>query len=124
MVLEAQSVSLPEKPACQVFLGALGDPARQEAFRMAHDLRLSGIRAACDINDRGLKAQMKYADKIGAAYSLVLGDNELESGTAMLKNMKTGEKREVFIGDGFPEQFAAIEAEEELRQSFPGLQEE
>ena len=67
---------------------------------------------------------MKYADKIHAAYSMVLGDNELESGEAVLKNMETGEKHTVFIGDGFLEQFAAIEAEDDLKRDFPQLTQE
>ena len=56
--------------------------------------------ALTDISGRGLKAQMKYADKIGAGFSLVIGDNELETGKCNLKNMQTGETREVTIPDG------------------------
>ncbi len=121
MVLDAQKVKLEDANPCKVFIAALGEKASFAAFRMAHELRLSGIPAACDVNGRGLKAQMKYADKIHAAYSMVLGDNELESGEAVLKNMETGEKHTVFIGDGFLEQFAAIEAEDDLKRDFPQL---
>ena len=56
--------------------------------------------ALTDISGRGLKAQMKYADKIGAAFSAVIGDNELETGKCNLKNMQTGESVEVSIPDG------------------------
>ena len=124
MVLDAQKVKLEDANPCKVFIAALGEKASFAAFRMAHELRLSGIPAACDVNGRGLKAQMKYADKIHAAYSMVLGDNELESGEAVLKNMETGEKHTVFIGDGFLEQFAAIEAEDDLKRDFPQLTQE
>ena len=55
---------------------------------------------------------------------MVLGDNELESEEAVLKNMETGEKHTVFIGDGFLEQFAAIEAEDDLKRDFPQLTQE
>ena len=123
MILEAQKADLAEKNPCSVFIAALGEEASFAAFRMAHELRLSGISAACDVNGRGLKAQMKYADKIGALYSMVLGDNELQTGEAVLKNMETGEKHTVFIGDGFLEQFAAIEAEDNLKRDFPQLSE-
>jgi histidyl-tRNA synthetase len=54
--------------------------------------------------DRSVKAQMKYADKLGAEYSVILGDDEIESGKAAVKNMRTGEKAEVEIdrlGDFF-----------------------
>ena len=124
MVLDAQKVKLEDANPCKVFIAALGEKASFAAFRMAHELRLSGIPAACDVNGRGLKAQMKYADKIHAAYSMVLGDNELESEEAVLKNMETGEKHTVFIGDGFLEQFAAIEAEDDLKRDFPQLTQE
>ncbi len=121
MILDAQKAELAQEEPCKVFIAALGEDASFAAFRMAHELRLSGIKASCDVNGRGLKAQMKYADKIGAAYSIVLGDNELETGEAVLKNMETGEKRTVSIGDGFLEQFAAIEAEDDLKRDFPQL---
>lgn len=119
MTLQAQGTEFKEEEPCRVFIAALGENASLSAFRMANELRLAGVKATCDVNGRGLKAQMKYADKIGAAYSIVLGDNELESGEAVLKNMKTGEKHTVFIGDGFLEQFAAVEAEDGLKEDFP-----
>jgi len=46
---------------------------------------------------RSLKAQMKYADKLGATYTVVIGDNEIESNRAVLKNMKTGEQKDVSL---------------------------
>ena len=57
-------------------------------------MRDVGIYSEFDICGRSIKAQMKYADKIGAEYTLVLGDNEVESGKAVLKRMSDGEKRE------------------------------
>ena len=51
----------------------------------------------CDTMGRGLKAQMKYADKLGAKFSMVLGDNELAENKAKLKNMETGETKEVAL---------------------------
>ena len=67
----------------------------------------------CDVNGRGLKAQMKYADKLGAAYSLVLGDDELEQGKAELKNMKTGEKKKISLGDRFLDDYLTVVTEQE-----------
>ena len=49
---------------------------------------------------------MKYADKMGAKFTLVLGDNELESGKAKLKNMKKGEETEISLGDKFIDDFS------------------
>ena len=64
-------------------------------------------------NDRGLKAQMKYADKIGAKYSMVLGDDEIASQKAVLKNMKTGEKKTIDLSEDFVEQYVCLSTEQE-----------
>ena len=56
---------------------------------------------------------MKYADKIHAAYTVVLGDNELETGEAELKNMKTGEKKKISLGDDFMESYVAAVTEQQ-----------
>ena len=63
------------------------------------------IRDRCG---RGLKAQMKYADKIGAQYTIVLGENELAQGKAELKNMKTGEKKDISLGEDFIDQYITL----------------
>ena len=62
-----------------------------------NELRRLGVSAVRDIAGRSLKAQMKYAGKLGAKYSMVLGGSELESGTARLKNMATGEQTDCLI---------------------------
>ena len=105
MIMEAQGISFPEPETCDLYIAALGDEAQLAAFKMMTDLQQYSIVAACDVNNRGLIAQMKYADKIGAKYTMVLGDNELEAQKAVIKNMKTGEKKELDLGDGFAMQF-------------------
>ncbi|NLG92795.1 MAG: histidine--tRNA ligase [Clostridiales bacterium] len=110
MIMEKQKIEMPEPETCDIFIAALGEAAKVEAFRLAHSLQEYSIIAACALNARGLKAQMKYADKIGAKYTLVLGDNELESKKAMVKNMKTGEKEEVDLSKDFVEQFIVLQA--------------
>ncbi|TQI67660.1 histidine--tRNA ligase [Clostridium sp. KNHs216] len=113
MILDAQKVEFPEPETCDLFIGALGDAARLEAFKLAHSLQEYSISAACDINDRGLKAQMKYADKIAAKYSLVLGDDELTTKKAVVKNMKTGEKSKIDLSKDFVEQFVTLQTKDE-----------
>ena len=97
LVLEAQGVELPAQPTCDVYLAGIGDAASRRAFLLAQELKEDGLHAQSDLCGRGLKAQMKYADKIGAKYAVVLGDEELQSGTANLKNMLTGETTQVPI---------------------------
>ena len=79
----------------------MGEAAQLKAFKLVGELHRSGVAADCDLCGRGLKAQMKYADKVGAKYTIVLGDNEIESGKAELKNMKTGEKKKISIDEDF-----------------------
>ena len=84
-----------------LYIAPLGNGAAAKALSIVSELRKNGIYAECDICARSLKAQMKYADKIGAEYTLIIGDSELESGRAQLKNMKKSEQREIEIDNIF-----------------------
>lgn len=101
LALETQGIEFPEEEKCELYVAAMGKEALKKAFTMVNELRRCGIQAECDLCGRGLKAQMKYANKIGAAYTIVLGDDELAAGKAELKNMKTGEKKTIDIGEKF-----------------------
>ncbi len=108
LVLEAQKVELPAPPACEVYIASMGEAASKEAFRLATELQRCGIMAACDLCSRGLKAQMKYANKIGAAFTVVLGDDELANKKAKMKNMKTGEEKPISLGEDFMDDYLSI----------------
>lgn len=108
LLLRQQNIELPGEEPCELFIASLGAPAKMAAFRLCDTLWKSGVKAACDVNDRGLKAQMKYADKIGAKYSIVLGDDELAAGKADMKNMETGEKKKISLGENFLDDFLTI----------------
>ena len=95
MVLESQNKDFGEKPVCDIYIAPMGEAAGRKASCLCTLLRKEGISAQTDICGRGLKAQMRYANKIGAKYSLVLGDDELNSGTAKLKNMENSEETEI-----------------------------
>ncbi len=82
-----------KKPS--IYIAALGERAQVKALAIAERLRKSGIYAECDIVGRSLKAQMKYANKIGAGYTLIIGDSEVDSGKAQMRNMENGEQTEV-----------------------------
>lgn len=75
----------------EVFIATLGDVAEKEAFRLVNTIRGAGISAEKDVMGRSLKAQMKYANKVGAKYVVVLGENEINSGEAEMKDMASGE---------------------------------
>lgn len=99
MILEKQKGEITEELGRDVYIGSMGSVGLIKAQGITFSLRKQGILAACDTVERSVKAQMKYANKIGARYSLILGDSELESGIVELKEMETGEKTEVALSE-------------------------
>ena len=99
IILNETSADMPEDKKCVLYIAAMGDKAQIEAGRICAKMRSEGIYSLCDLCSRGLKAQMKYADKIGAKYTAVLGDNELNSGSITIKDMKSGETYNCDIAD-------------------------
>ncbi len=99
MVMEALGVEFDAPEVPDIYLAPMGEKAQAEAARLVSKLRGMGIKAEYDIIGRGLKPQMRYADKIGAKYVVVLGDNELESGVIKLKNMATGEQTDTTLDE-------------------------
>ena len=106
MVMDAQGVEIPEDDKCALYIATMGDDAKVKAFELLKRVRECGLIAETDVVGRGLRAQMKYADKIGAKYSLVLGDNELEENKAKVKNMESGEQTEFALDESFAEKFS------------------
>ena len=113
LALQNQNAEFPEAEKCDLYIAPMGDMAAIKATALCTELRRDGFEAQCDVCGRGLKAQMKYADKIGALYSIVLGDNELAENKGTIKNMKSGETFEVSL-DNFSEQFMKIKLDDAL----------
>ena len=101
--LEELGIEIPGNKQLELYIAPMGAAAAEYAAGLAFTLRCSGVVCDYDHMGRSLKAQMKYADKLGAKYTLVLGDNEIESGEARVKNMLTGEQTELSLAalDGF-----------------------
>ena len=99
MVLENQGAELPLPRPCDIYIAPMGDAAAIKAGVLCAQLRDEGFEALTDIVGRGLKAQMRYANKIGARFTIVLGDSELISGKAKLKFMESGEEKEVDLNN-------------------------
>jgi len=93
--LKKQGVAVPDPPQPQVFLAYLGDEAKSEAIKLAASLRKGGAAAIVAAGDRSLKSQLKQADKLGARYTVIIGENELKAGAAVLRDMSTSEQRSV-----------------------------
>ena len=76
-----------QPPAADVFLIARGDAAAKAAFPLLHELRRGGVRALMDYAGRSMKAQMKQANRSGARYAVILGEDELAAHTALVRDM-------------------------------------
>ena len=117
-LLDAESVEIPKPDECGLYIAVMGDNAQAKAFDLLGQVRSCSIHAETDIVGRSLRAQMKYADKIGAKFSLVLGDNEIAENKAELKNMETGEKRKINLDSRFADEFIAVYCDESTTISF------
>ena len=107
MVMEAIGVELPTPNPCDIYIAPMGEDATLKATELCAKLRDEGFEALTDIVGRGLKAQMRYANKIGALYTIVLGDTELESGVVNLKCMADGSVKEIKLDNIVDELYSA-----------------
>lgn len=108
MVMDAQNAEYKPPKQCDLFIAGTDEASTRYAATLVRQLREYGFWAECDLVGRSLKAQMKYADKLGANFSMVIGENEIDDGHAELKNMKTGEKLRVGISEKFAENVNSI----------------
>ena len=92
LILKSQGIELGESLGPNIFVASIGDNASLTAQKLVYDLRNKGLWAERDLCDRSVKAQMKYANKLGACYSIVIGNDEVLNNKASLKNMDTGEE--------------------------------
>ena len=97
LACEAEGIALPDSIALDLFIVPISSSAKGGAVLLAERLRSAGLQVDIAYGDRSLKGGMKAADKSRARFSLVLGDDEVTSDLASLKNMKTGESRSVTI---------------------------
>ena len=97
LAMEAEGISTSLSRYTDLFVVSLGDKAREESFVLVSQLRKKGFVVEQSFGDRALKGAMKAADKSGARFAIVIGDAELNSGSAELKNMATGETASVTL---------------------------
>ena len=97
--LEKEGVELPPMETPDLYVGILGAEARARAYRLVNEIRSHGLIVETDYMDRSVKAQMKYANKIGAKKVVIIGENELEKDAANVKDMATGEQTEVKLSE-------------------------
>ena len=95
MVMKDEGIEIPEPKGPKLFLAYIGDEAKKKVRVLTRQLQEEGIYAAYDLNERSLKAQLKYADKLNGEWLIVVGDGEIDNGKAKIRNMTTKEEKEV-----------------------------
>jgi len=95
--MEREGVEFPPEEPVALYVGILGKEARGRAYRIVHDLRKKGIVVETDYMDRSVKAQMKYANKLGAKKTVIIGSQELADNLVRVKDMETGEQTETAL---------------------------
>ncbi len=97
--LDRMVLAMPDRPAERgrngVFVAAVGDEARDAAIALLADLRRDGVRAQMEFGARGVKAQMKRADRLGVTHTIIVGGDELSRGEVTVKDMTTGDQTAV-----------------------------
>lgn len=105
LTLEKEKVDLPESSKLDIYLVTIGEEARKEAIKLLYQLRNKGYRVETDYLERGMKSQLKAADRLMVKYAIILGDDELVQGKAIIKNMQTGEQEEIALEKILEEDF-------------------
>jgi len=93
--LKKQDLAIPPLPQPQVFIAYVGDEAKGEAIKLAARLRRAGIGVIEAIGSKSLKAQLRQANTLGARHTVIIGDQEVKSGTVILRDMTTAQQKTV-----------------------------
>lgn len=99
LTLENNNIEIPKEDNIDLFIVSMGEEAEKLSFKLLSKLRTAGISADKDYLNRGVKAQFKYANKLNAKHTVVIGDTEIEKNVIALKDMESGEQREIAIDD-------------------------
>ncbi|WP_282033002.1 histidine--tRNA ligase [Metabacillus indicus] len=97
--LDAEGVELPVDQSIDCFVVTLGDKPKDRSVSLVYELRKAGLTAEKDYDDKKMKAQFKAADRFNARYVAVLGEDELEKNMISVKNMESGEQKEISLQD-------------------------
>jgi len=99
LALKTEDAEPPEPDRAEVFVAYIGGETQKTAFRLARDLRARGVATLLALGKRGLKSQMKLADRSGAAFSLIVGESELAEGKVQLRDMRRSSQELVPLGE-------------------------
>lgn len=99
MLMEENNVEIPQPEPLKAFIAVMGDNAKAFGLKLLRDLHNKGVKAEMDTLARNIKGQFKYADRLDAQYTVVIGDNELTEGVVSIKEMATSQQRQVKLED-------------------------
>ena len=108
-VMERQEIEFQKPETTQVFIANADEKSREKAFELCESMRKSSIIAECNICERNLKSQMKYANKINAQFVLIVGEEEIKTKLANLKDMASGKEIKITLGEDFIKDFLSAQ---------------
>ena len=97
--LKKQNVPIPPLPRPQVFIAHIGDEAKDEAIKLASNLRQSGIGVIESVGSKSLKAQLRQANTLGAHHTVIIGEQEVKAGTVILRDMTTSQQKTIPVAE-------------------------
>ena len=118
MLLEARGIELPAENPIDLYIASMNDDANIVAAKLAAEVRETGVACLFDTVGRSLKAQMKYANKTGVLFTVVLGSDEIDQGKAKVKCMADGTETEIELDD-FAENFIKISINKAMESLSP-----
>ncbi|NLK71600.1 MAG: histidine--tRNA ligase [Clostridiales bacterium] len=99
LTLEKNNIDIPKENLTDVFVAVLGEESKKAGIKILKELRCNGIKGQMDLLGRNLKSQFKYADKLNAAYCIVVGEEELKENAVLLKDMRSSEQEKIELSE-------------------------
>lgn len=110
--LEAKDIKLPVESGVDLYITVIGDKAKKESFKLLDKLRNNGFKTEIDYLGRGVGSQMKSADRMNAEYTIIIGEDELNKNSATIRNMKSGDEKEIQLSNLLDEMKKLVDKEE------------
>ena len=95
LLMDACGVEIPKADSMDALIVFMGEDARKVALKITKELRQKGLKVDIDAMERNIKGQLKYADRLGVRYAVVIGDDEILNGEAQVRDMRISEQKAV-----------------------------
>lgn len=108
ITMQKQGCNFLENESCDLYIASMGENAHIKAMTLTQKLREEGYWVEYDVMDRGLKAQMKYSNKLKAKFTMIIGDDELSAGKAKIQNTETRDFTEINLDGDIVDAFSGV----------------